>query len=326
MMLRSKKSRRNLVTILISLVAVVLLVRAVGWSEVTEVFHRDFSGAMLLQFLVLSLAVVLIYGYRWRMLVGDGLTHKASLVSSVISLGGNMFLPARGGDVLRVHYSRQAMGMPYAALLSRMFVEKLIDVFAIATVGVVAAIVLQDQRASAGHSLLVALTVTAFGAVVLATVTVKYFSEAVLRRIKPVFRFAGKLPLFERHVVHLVRDASRSLTLRCTMPPFILTLAMWFSVYALAYMLSAGFVGVALSYEDALLVLFAGTLGLMIPAAPSGVGTFHASVVSAFVILGRSPAEGLLVATSIHLLFFAAFALPAALLCGSWRLSHNIPR
>ena len=54
------------------------------------------------------------------------------------------------------------------------------------------------------------------------------------------------------------------------------------------------------------LIPFAGVLGLMLPATPSGIGTLHASVVSAFIFLGRSPAERLLMATPIHLLFFVA--------------------
>jgi hypothetical protein len=63
----------------------------------------------------------------------------------------------------------------------------------------------------------------------------------------------------------------------------------------------------------------------MIPAAPSGLGTFHASVVSAFIIMDRSAAEGLLVATAIHLLFFVAYVLPAAVIYGRWRLKRVVP-
>ena len=63
----------------------------------------------------------------------------------------------------------------------------------------------------------------------------------------------------------------------------------------------------------------------MLPAAPSGVGTFHASVVSAFIFMNRSPAEGLLVATAIHLLFFVAYVVPATIFYSRWRHSQNLP-
>ena len=66
------------------------------------------------------------------------------------------------------------------------------------------------------------------------------------------------------------------------------------------------------------MVLSVGTLGLMLPGAPSGLGTYHASVVSAFVILGRPAAEGLLLATAIHFLFFVALGLPVVLLYLYW--------
>ena len=66
------------------------------------------------------------------------------------------------------------------------------------------------------------------------------------------------------------------------------------------------------------MVLSVGTLGLMLPAAPSGLGTYHASVVSAFVILGLPVAKGLLLATAIHFLFFAALGAPVVLLYLYW--------
>src|SRR4029450_11196858 len=106
--------------------------------------------------------------------------------------------------------------------------------------------------------------------------------------------------------------------------PALLTMALWLVAYSMSYILDAGFVGVNLSYAASLLLLFAGALGLMVPAAPSGIGTFHASVVSAFLLLERSASEGLLVATVIHLLFFVAYVAPAALLYGRWRLGRPL--
>lgn len=273
----------------------------------------------------MAFGIALIYGYRWRLLLDRKLTHKTSLIASILCLGGNMFLPARGGDLLRVHYSHVVATMPHAEVLSRLFVEKVIDFLTIASVGMLASVFLHEPSVSTYSSIFAIFTITVFAAIFVAVIIIKYFGEPVLRWLHPVFKLAGKTAFFERHVAHLVRDASRSLTVPTMFLPGILTLAMWLSVYALSYVLAARFVGVTLSYQESLLVLFAGALGLMLPAAPSGVGTFHASVVSAFIFLGRSPAEGLLVATAIHLLFFVAYMVPAAALYGRWRLTRNVP-
>jgi len=236
-----------------------------------------------------------------------------------------MFLPARGGDLLRVHYSHVVAAIPHAEVLSRLFIEKVIDLITIVIVGALASVYFYRPDVSTHSSILAIFTLTALSTVFVAVIVIKYFGEPVLRWLHPVFKFAGKTTFFERHVAHLVRDASRSLTVPTMLLPGILTLVMWLFMYALSYILVARFVGVTLSYQESLLVLFAGSLGLMLPAAPSGVGTFHASVVSAFIFLGRSPAEGLLVATAIHLLFFVAYVVPAAILYSRWRLTRNVP-
>lgn len=321
----TKKTRQTLIVSGFSLAVVVFLARAVDWKDALRIFQGGVSPNSLWPFSLMAFAIALIYGYRWRLLLKRKLSPKTSLIASTLCLGGNMFLPARGGDLLRVHYSHVVAKMSHAEVLSRLFVEKVIDLLTIAAVGVLASASLHEASVSSRPSILTIFTVSALTMALVAVIMIKYFGEPMLRCLHPVFKFAGKTAFFERHVTHLVRDASRNLTLFTMFLPGILTLAMWLSVYTLSYVLAARFVGVTLSYQESLLVLFAGALGLMLPAAPSGVGTFHASVVSAFIFLGRSPAEGLLVATAIHLLFFVAYVVPAAFLYARWRLTRNVP-
>jgi glycosyltransferase 2 family protein len=321
----TKKAKHTLLVSVISLVMAIFLAMAIDWRDAFRIFQGGVSPNSLGPFSLMAFAIALIYGYRWRLLLKRKLNHKTSLIASTLCLGGNMFLPARGGDLLRVHYSHVVATMPHAEVLSRLFVEKVIDLVTIAAVGVLASAWLQEQSVSKHPSILTVFTVSALTIALFAVIMIKYFGEPMLRWLHPVFKLAGKTAFFERHVAHLVRDASRSLTLPTMWLPAILTLAMWLSVYALSYVLAARFVGVTLSYQESLLVLFSGALGLMLPAAPSGVGTFHASVVSAFIFLGRSPAEGMLVATALHLLFFVAYVVPAAFLYGRWRLTRNAP-
>jgi uncharacterized membrane protein YbhN (UPF0104 family) len=322
----SKKTKKTLIATLVSAVFTLFLAMSIDWQEAAGIFRNGVSAIFLLLFSTMAFAIALIYGFRWRLLLNRKLEHSAALASSILCLGGNMFLPARGGDLLRVHYSHVVAGMPHAEVLSKLFLEKVIDLVTIVTVGVLATVVLRSQVVAHDTSVLAVLTSTALGAVIAVTIAIKYFGEALLRGIRPAFDLAGLSAFFERHVVHIVRDIRQGLTVPTMMLPAILTLAMWLSVYAASYILIAQFVGVGLSYQESLLVLFAGALGLMLPAAPSGVGTFHASVVSAFILLGRSPAEGLLVGTAIHLLFFLAYALPAAILYGRWRLGRKALR
>jgi uncharacterized membrane protein YbhN (UPF0104 family) len=319
----TKKSKQLLIFSVISLIAILFLARAVNWQEAGHIFLAGVSAPSLLLFSFMALAVALTYGFRWRLLLDRRLPHNTSLIASVLCLGGNMFLPARGGDLLRVHYSHVFAAISHAEIVSRLFIEKVIDLITIIAVGLLAMVLLRSPEVSAYSSILVIFIVTALTAVFIAVILIRYFHEFLLRSLCPAFKFVGRTVFFERHITHLIQDASRNLTVRTMFLPSILTLLMWLSVYAWSYILAARFVGVTLSYQESLLILFAGALGLMLPAAPSGVGTFHASVVSAFIFLGRSPTEGLLVATAVHLLFFVAYVVPAAILYGRWHLTKK---
>jgi uncharacterized protein (TIRG00374 family) len=303
----------------------IFLVRAVDWQESIRIFRAGVSPGPLFLFAIMAFVIILIYGYRWRLLLDRQIQHKTSFIASTLCLGGNMFLPVRGGDLLRVHYSHIMTKIPHAKMLSRLFIEKVIDLVTIAAVGVFASVFLNQPSISTSSSILEIFTLTSLTAVLFAVILVKYFDDSILRWLHPFFKLIGKTAFLERHIAHLVRDASRRLTLSAMLLPGILTLLMWLSVYAPSYILVARLVGVTINYQESLTVLFAGALGLMLPAAPSGVGTFHASVVSAFLLLGRSSAEGLLVGTAIHFLFFIAYALPAAILYGRWRLDRKPP-
>lgn len=319
----TQKSKQTLIVSAISLIAVVFLVKTVDWQDAIRIFRSGVSVSSLLLFSLMALAIVLICGYRWRLLLDRKLQHKTSQIASILCLGGNMFFPARGGDLLRVHYSHVVSAMPHAEVLSRLFVEKVIDLVTIVMVGMLGATFLFESTVSKHSTILANLTITMLTTIFVIVVVLKYFGESLLHLLRPIFKLTGKTFFFEKHVAHLVRDTSRSLTVPIMLLPSILTMVMWFSVYALSYVLAARFVGVTLSYQESLFILFAGALGLMLPAAPSGVGTFHASIVSAFIFLGRSPAEGVLVATAIHLLFFMAYVIPAVVFYNRWRKTRN---
>ena len=316
-----RRDARTVIVLGISAVMLVFLANAIDWQESLRILRNGVAPWLLVPFCLLAVAIAGLYGWRWRLLLERRLSARAGLVASLLCLGGNMFLPARGGDLVRVHYSHTASAMPHSEVLSRLLLEKVVDLLTIAFLGLIAAWLLRHSIAPSSASLLLGMTGTAFAAGVVAVLMVRLVGERLIGWLGPLFRLTRKREFIERHVTHMVRDAGRRLTLANLLGPALLTMALWLMAYALSYVLAAGFVGVTLSYPESLLILFAGALGLMVPAAPSGIGTFHVSVVSAFLLLGRSASEGLLVATVIHLLFFVAYAVPAAMLYSRWRLA-----
>lgn len=320
--LRNHRSVRFLATLAISLAFVALLLMAVDWRESVRLLNNGVSITPLIGFAAMSIAIAVGYSYRWRMLLCSRINLDQSFYASLIGLGGNMVLPARGGDILRVHYSHIRGGISYAEAIGALFAEKLVDIITILAIGAISIYILAgaiqvDHEYVLLGSFVVVLALTA-GIVVL----LKFFTERILAFLMPPFRLFKMDRFFDLHVKSLIESAAASLSFSRTLVPAALTLALWLSAYAFAYYFIASSIGVNLGYGETLIILFAGALGLMIPAAPSGIGTFHASVVSAFIMLGKPAAEGLLLATTVHLLFFIIYVVPAVLVLGRWRLGH----
>lgn len=316
------RSKKVLLPLAVSLLFVVFLLKAIDWREAAQVFRMDMSPELLFGFVLLAFMIVLLYGYRWSLLLDRQLSGKTLLIASLLCIGGNMFLPARGGDLLRVHYSHVVSNTSHATALSRLLIEKVIDLITITSVGTLAVGWLSHTGNEINGYFFGAVAISLL-AVISGVALLKYCSAFILRCLHAFFQWIRKNGNLERHVTHMIHDISERLTWDLTLKPGVLTIVMWLAVYVPSYMLIAHIVGVRLTYPEALAVLFAGALGLMIPAAPSGIGTFHASIVSAFLFLGRSATEGLLVGTAIHLLFLIAYALPAALLCGVWHFNRR---
>jgi uncharacterized protein (TIRG00374 family) len=279
------------------------------------------STSPLLLFLLAATGMALVLSYRWRLLVGPSLTIEAAVVGSLLYLGGNMLLPARGGDLIRAQHSRNATGKPYSEILSKVIVEKVIDLASVIAIGAVALLFPDQATTSRYLDLLLAVLATAMIGLCCVVVGLRYFRRPAIRVLRAVSAAVRLQPFAEAHVIPLLDHAGTSFSVSNLAWPTLVTFAMWLFLYAPSYMAIGAFIGVDINYTEALFVLFAGAMGLLIPAAPSGIGTFHASIVSAFVFMGRSASQGLLLATAIHLLFLVVCAVPASALLWRWRFA-----
>jgi hypothetical protein len=221
-----------------------------------------------------------------------------------------MILPARGGELLRILYTSRIAHMPVAEIVSRVILEKSLDLFFVACIGICGMVAIGSLHRLDSRVMLsgLALPLIVF---IAGGLVLKTRPEPLLELLRRTFTLLRRDALFERHVSRLIADFIQAFTPRLLWVPFALSFFIWFAMYAGTYWVAGKFVGIDLTYPEVLIVVCAGALGLMLPAAPSGLGTFHASVVSAFLLIGRSPLEGLLLGTAVHLLYFIAIGLPS---------------
>ena len=305
----------------ISLLALLWLWRATRFSDLGSVVVAP-DYFYLMPFLFLVLLTVVLYGLRWKQLLEGAADSQTCFVATLLSLGGNMFLPARAGDLLRLHHTREHAQLAWSDLLGRLVVEKIVDLFTVAAVVMLAFFLLHVNAAALGSSAFVLGTVIAIVLIAVAVGVLKFAHQRLIALLGRVFGLLGLKVLFDRHIVRLVASIQNLLTPRLLVLPVVTTLFIWLGVYAGCYIFAGRLLGIDLAFPEALMVLSIGTLGLMLPGAPSGLGTYHASVVSAFLILGRPAAEGLLLATVIHFLFFVVLGLPVIVLYLYWHFKR----
>jgi uncharacterized membrane protein YbhN (UPF0104 family) len=86
---------------------------------------------------------------------------------------------------------------------------------------------------------------------------------------------------------------------------------MWYVPVALSYGAFLLFLGIEPDLTAVLVLIMFGALGVAVPSAPSGLGVFHASMASAFEILGHGWEKGVLYATILHALLNLPLAAAA---------------
>ncbi len=260
---------------------------------------------------LIVLATVVAFGWRWRTLLLEALSMRRSVIVAALGLAGNHVLPLRGGDALRVVLSARGSKAPSIhAGVSALALEKVFDLIAVAAFGLASTAALvaptagKDQINVVGIAL--AILVVATGALLTAR------SGLMIRAFRILARTAKLSPRLYRHLLRPLHHLRESASPGRIAALLLETAVIWLVLYVIAYLAIAQLVDVTLSIAEAMVLLFAAALGLAIPAAPSGIGTFHAAVVSAFVLLGRSASEGLVLAVAVHGIFFIVYCASGA--------------
>ncbi len=298
-----RKTSRKLFPYAVSLACVIFLIRTADWHEALHILRAGLSWWSLFWFMLLAAMIAIVFGLRWRLLVGGRLGYKPSLVAAILVLGGNMFLPARGGDLLRLQYTHKAANISYADAFGRLVAEKVVDLGTIALMGIFGILALQSGSVPLSFGVLPGVLTLSLALLLALIIAFRFHGAAILASLKLLCSLV-------RARIFLKTTSSISCSIRATACPFgtcslpvLSAWAIWGLGYAPAYILVSHALGMALTYPESLFVVFAGAMSLMIPAAPSGIGSFHASIVSAFVFLKRPPTEGLLLAMAIHFSF-----------------------
>ncbi|MBL8019044.1 MAG: flippase-like domain-containing protein [Leptospirales bacterium] len=288
--------RKVFIGLLMSAAAIFYIYKRIDLSLLLRVqaeFHLNYLPLYLLIFLVTFLAFAL----RWWFVNESKGSVWTSFKATLLASGGNALLPARGGDVLRMLYFKQKTNQPVSVSAVRAIVEKGLDLpILLSTVMITFSLFQKDMRI---------LLVPAGLLIVIVCIL-------VLIKLKPDLLTA----VIHRVESFLKRDRTEKSEMKFLPSTsfltysFLMTAFMWYVPVLLLYGVFLKLVGLEFSVSWSLLLILFAALGVALPSAPSGLGVFHASIASAFELLGYSIEVGLFYATILH----ALLNIPPALL------------
>ena len=333
---RLLRDPRFWLSLAITAVALWLALRDVDFRDVGRVF----ASANLVILIGLSVPAYLlsiwVRALRWRRLTDPIQRIGTPTLARAVSVGfmANNIYPFRIGEVVRAWYLSRETGVPAAALLGTVLLERVIDVVSV----VAMALTLIALRGSIGTEDGISLSATPLLAVaVLPVLFLIALRKAPERAIGLGMFFARPLlpQRFEERVEEILRRLAEGLnTLRGESHLFWIA---WHSVVvwgvlspipfyaalvALHLELPSNGDTIAAAYTTLILVGAA----VAVPSAPGFSGTYHLAAKWALVGFGFSAGEAIAYGTLAHATFWVTMTLPgvAALRAGGASLDQTL--
>jgi hypothetical protein len=265
---------RAIVGAAISIAAIWLLLRSVDVGRAVDVLRTADRGwiGLMAAFILTDLGV---RALRWQRLVAPigHVRYRAMLAYLLVGYMANNVLPARIGELVRVHYLGDREGLSRTTTLGTVVVERVIDF--VVVVGIAsAAIIVLSVRGIVASAVLVGIAVAGLLAAGVAI-------GIAAHRLPGAERIAGAAERWPR-----VRDLGSNLRgglavagrPRTLAEGLVLSMIAW-GVTVLAFAAAGQAIGIQLTIGQAALLASGVALATAIPAGPANLGTFELAAV-----------------------------------------------
>ena len=277
-----------------------LTLRTASLASVAGILGRLSVGSLLLLVVVNLLAIAVFTLRWWILLLGQGYRIPFHQLVSyrLASFGVSYFTPGPhfGGEPLQVYLVVQRHGVPTAAAIGAVTMDKILEMLANFTfLGIGLSIVLQNRVLSnqvGAQAVVYALLLLSIPTVLLFALWTGRHPLSALLNLTPV-RWSG--PTLRRWQATLVGSEEEIAHLCRTRPSIVVaalavSLASWIAIIG-EYWLMTTMLGIRLTLVQAISALVAARIAILLPM-PAGLGTLEASQVLAMNLLGESAAAG----------------------------------
>jgi glycosyltransferase 2 family protein len=297
-----------------------LVTRTVSLAEV----RRSLSAAhypWLVPTLALTYLTVYLRAVRWRVLFADpaAISSWQCFGAVNIGLGFNNLLPSRAGEIPRMIAARRATGLSAFEVGATIVVERVLDAFVVALLGLGLAPWLPSRPWVHLLVLVCGATVAVFLVAVVALTLLRHPLSRLL------LWAAGRLPLVSerraREAVVALAAGSRVLARpRRLVQALVLSALVWGVAGASTLVLFPAF-GLDWHSLAPWFVLVANTLALTVPSSPGTLGVYEASVQASLVACGVPASQALAFAIVLHAVNFFPVILSGAV--ASWLMTRR---
>ena len=295
------------VGVLIGLGCLAILLRQVDLKQSWNTLGK-LKGPFLVVPLVVFVVNLPLRALRWRLIFP--FSRQPSLGACLMVLGiGNManfLLPGRAGDLARCVLLGPTSSLNDSSrVLATLAVEKVLD--GLALVGMV---LFSIWALHPPHWVLdlLRIAILLFGSAVVLLILLRYQTRTLIAYLRQAFRIVH-LSSLEKQLDSLLTsfvDGLSAVGSAGQMLALLLVTAMIWSTEAALIWGLARTLGVTVSLKSAVVASAVLGLGLMIPAAPGGLGTYELFGTEAFKLAGIAASSALALTLVIHAWVFVA--------------------
>jgi glycosyltransferase 2 family protein len=255
---------------------------------------------------------------RWQRLIRPiaHVRYPPMLAYLLVGYLANNILPARLGELVRVHYLGDREGISRASALGTVVVERVVDLVACVAIASVALLILSVRGVIANAVL--------FGAAVAGLFLVILALGIVAHRLPGLDRIRTLIEGYPR-IGDLTRSLQGGLAVaarpRTVAEAALVSVASW-SVSILATAAVAQALGIQLSITQAALIASGVALAGAVPAAPSNLGTFELAAQELAKAVGVEPASALAFAVLVHVTILVVTSIGGAIAFARLGWSH----
>jgi glycosyltransferase 2 family protein len=305
------------VGLLIGLGCFAILLRQVDLKQSWNALGR-LSGPFLLVPFAMSVLNLPLRAWRWQFIFPSSSRPSLGACLTVLGIGNmaNFLLPGRAGDLARCFLlGRNGSLDESSRTLATLAVEKVLD-----GLGLVGVVLFSVWVLHPPHWVLdlLRVAIAIFGGALILLVALRYRTQALIPYVRRAFRvlhlssleekLAGLLTSFTDGL-SAVGSAGQMFTL------LILTAVIWATEAGLIWGLAIA-LGLTVHFKSAVLASAVLGLGLMIPAAPGGLGTYELFGTEAFKLAAIPASSALALTVVIHAWVFVTNIVFGACLLG----------